>query len=392
MLQKTFPILILLSMNLIIFVGQDRFFLTHVKDRAEFLAQKGFKVHVLGKKTDEYYVRQIEALGFKFYDTRIRRDATNPFEALLNFIDIVSIYRRIRPDVVFHLGAKAIFLGTASAKLLGYSVSIVNAPIGLGHLFICKTAKSRILRNIVTFLYKLFLNTNKSKVIVENRDDINFFLNIGAVKKEDIRLIPGAGINTNVFVPNEKISYSRDCTIIMVARLIKEKGIYEFIAAAEMSYKEQLPLKYIVVGSPDFSNPSSLTKSEYKNLLKNPAVECVGFTENVLPLLQQADIACLPSYREGLPRSLIEACSCGLPIITTDTVGCREVVINGNGLIVPVGDKEALFNAIKTLAFSERLRKKMGVNSRNLAVQRFEAIKISEQTYQVIESLLINKV
>lgn len=379
-------------MNLIFFVGQDRFFLTHVKDRAEFFARKGFNVYVLGKKTSDHYVKQIEMLGFKFFDTKIRRDAINPLEALWNLIDVFSIYKRIRPDVVFHLGAKAIFLGSVSAKLLGKQVSIVNAPIGLGHLFICKTVKARILRNIVTFLYKLLLNTKKSKVIVENQDDINFFISLGAVKKENIFLIPGAGIDTKFFIPSEKISHPKDCTIIMVARLIKEKGIYEFIASAEMSFKERLPIKFIVVGSPDPNNPSSLTREEYEDLQKNPAVKCVGFTENVLQLLQQAEIACLPSYREGLPRSLIEACSCGLPIITTDTVGCRDVVINDNGLIVPVADKEALFNAIKTLAFSERLRKKMGMNSRNLAVQRFEVNKISEQTYQVVESLLVNRV
>lgn len=212
-----------------------------------------------------------------------------------------------------------------------------------------------------------------------------------AAKKEDIHLIPGAGINTEVYVPNEKAVHNEICTVVMVARLIKEKGVHEFIAVAEKSYKENLPLKFLLVGSPDFSNPSSLTEQEYQNLKKNPAVECIGFTENVLPLLQQSDIACLPSYREGLPRSLIEACSCGLPIVTTDTVGCREIVINNNGLIVPVANKEALFNAIKTLAFSEKIRKRMGVNSRSLAVKRFETNKISEQTYQIVESLYEQK-
>ena len=378
-------------MNIVIFVGQDRFFLSHVKDRAEFFAHKGFNVYVLGKKTEEQYVERIEALGFKFYDTKIQRDAISPFAALRNFLDIVSIYRSIRPDVVFHLGAKSIFLGTLAAKMLHGSVAILNAPIGLGHVFICRTIKAKILRTIVIFLYKLLLNPENSKVIVENEDDIRFFLNLKAAKKEDIHLIPGAGINTEVYVPNEKAIHNEICTVIMVARLIKEKGVHEFIAVAEKSYKENLPLKFLLVGSPDFSNPSSLTEQEYQNLKKNPAVECIGFTENVLPLLQQSDIACLPSYREGLPRSLIEACSCGLPIVTTDTVGCREIVINNNGLIVPVANKEALFNAIKTLAFSEKIRKRMGVNSRSLAVKRFETNKISEQTYQIVESLYEQK-
>lgn len=378
-------------MNLIIFVGQDRFFLSHVRDRAEYLSRKGFNVHVLGKKTEDQYVEQIEALGFKFHDTKIRRDAINPFVALQNFADVISIYRSIKPDIVFHLGAKPIFLGTVAARLLNSSVAILNAPIGLGHVFICKTFKAKILRYIVILLYKLLLNPIKSKVIVENQDDIRFFLNLRAARKEDICLIPGAGINTQVYVPAEKTDKNKNCTVIMVARLIKEKGIHEFIAAAEKSYEEHLPLKFVLVGSPDYHNPSSLTEQEYQNLKKNPAIECVGFSENVLPLLQQADIACLPSYREGLPRSLIEACSCGLPIITTDTVGCREIVINNNGLKVPVGNTEALFNAIKAVAFSAELRTEMGANSRSLAVERFETNKISEQTYLVMESLYEQK-
>lgn len=378
-------------MNLIIFVGQDRFFLSHVRDRAEYLSRKGFNVYVLGKKTEDQYVEQIEALGFKFHDTKIRRDAINPFVALQNFADVISIYRSIKPDIVFHLGAKPIFLGTVAARLLNSSVAILNAPIGLGHVFICKTFKAKILRNIVILLYKLLLNPKKSKVIVENQDDIRFFLNLRAARKEDICLIPGAGINTKVYVPGKKADKNKNCTIIMVARLIKEKGIHEFIAAAEKSYEEHLPLKFVLVGSPDYHNPSSLTEQEYQNLKKNPAIECAGFSENVLPSLQQADIACLPSYREGLPRSLIEACSCGLPIITTDTVGCREIVINNNGLKVPVGNAEALFNAIKAVAFSPEKRIKMGANSRSLAVERFETNKISEQTYQVMESLYEQK-
>lgn len=380
-----------LLMNLIIFVGQDRFFLSHVKDRAEFFAQKGFKVYVLGKKTDDRYVKEIESLGFAFYDTKIQRDDTNPLSAIKSLIKIISIYRNIKPDVSFHLGAKAIFLGTIAAKMFSKTVGIVNAPIGLGHVFICKTLRAKILRNVVVCLYKLLLNPNNSRVIVENQDDIHFFLNLNAVKAEDIYLIPGAGINTRVFLPRNKLGNNEDCTVIMVARLIREKGVYEFISAAEEAYKHKLPIKFVLVGSPDFSNPSSLTDCEYRNLLNNPAIKCEGFTENVLPLLQTADIACLPSYREGLPRSLIEACSCGLPIVTTDTVGCREIVINDNGLIVPVGDEKALFEAIKTLAFSRKQREIMGLKSRSLAVERFETNKISEKTYQVMESLYVRK-
>lgn len=378
-------------MNLIIFVGQDRFFLSHVKDRAEFFAQKGFTVHVLGEKTDDSYVKQIESLGFVFYDTKIRRDDINPLNAIRSLIKVFSFYRNIKPDISFHLGAKAIFLGTVAAKICNKTVGIVNAPIGLGHVFICKNLRAKILRNVVVCLYKLLLNPDNSKVIVENQDDIQFFLNLKAVKAEDIYLIPGAGINTKIFLPGNKLDNNHDCTVIMVARLIREKGVYEFIGAAEEAYKHKLPIKFVLVGLPDFNNPSSLTDHEYRNLLSNPAIRCEGFTENVLPLLQRADIACLPSYREGLPRSLIEACSCGLPVITTDTVGCREIVINDNGLIVPVGDKKALFEAIKTLAFSPKQRKEMGGRSRNLAVERFETNKISEKTYQVMESFYVRK-
>lgn len=374
-------------MNLIFFVAQDRFFLSHVKDRAEYFARKGWKIHVLAQKTSTHYVEQIEAQGFEFYDTEVRRDAIDPITALKNARRIISLYKKISPQVVFHLGAKAIFLGTFATKFLTHLPAVINAPIGLGHVFICKTRKAKMLRHITVFLYKHFLNPKHSRVIVENEDDINFFLSLGAVNKDHIFLIPGAGIDTKKFAPVVKQNSDGVCRVVMVARLIREKGVYEFISVANRIYREHLPITCLLVGAPDFHNPSSMTDREYRDLQDNPALKCLGFTENVIPVLQQADIACLPSYREGLPRSLIEACSCGLPIVTTNTVGCREIVLNNNGLTVPVGDKQALYEALVSMSRSPEMREEMGKNSRKLALDRFETNKISEQTYKVVENL-----
>lgn len=374
-------------MNLIFFTTQDRFFLSHIKDRADYFAGKGYKVYVLAEKTENKYVESIEALNFKFYNTNIRRDAVNPIMAVGHLFRIWSIYREIRPDIVIHLGAKSIFLGTIAAKFQTNLVSIINAPIGLGHIFVSNTFKTRLLRRLVVFLYRILLSPKKARVIVENQDDINFFLKIGAVKKEHVYLVPGAGVDTEKFIPRNSSLKNDSCHVIMVARLTREKGVYEFILAAETIFREKLPIKCQIAGKLDPNNPSSLTQEEFERLKRNPAVEYLGYSDDVISMLQQADIACLPSYREGLPRSLIEACSCGLPIITTDTVGCREIINNENGILVPVADEVALFQAIKTLSLSQEMRRSMGKKSRELAIRRFDKIKISEQTYKISQEV-----
>lgn len=372
-------------MKLLILTTQDRFFLSHVLERALFIKDKGWEIIVATEKTSDDYFRCIQQFGFKIYDTQIKRKSVNPFSQLQDIITLSKIYRYEKPDVCWHLGAKYIFWGTMAAKLFIPHVKILNSPIGLGFIYVSKSFKAKLLRPLVTFLYKVLLNPKNSFVIVENHDDIEFFIQINAVRETCVALIPGAGINTKIFTPSR--TKEKICKVVMLSRLIREKGVYEYIQAAKILHNEKVPVQMILVGEPDYGSPSSVTESEYKMLQHSDFIKCLGYQKDVLGILQSSHVCCLPSYREGLPRALIEATSCGLPVITTDAVGCRDIVLNKNGLLIKVGDIEDLYQAVRFMVENPDEREKMGANGRRLAMSRFDSQKICAQTYKVLEHL-----
>lgn len=261
----------------------------------------------------------------------------------MSIFRLFKIQSESKPDVSFHLGAKAIFYGTFTARIFNSNVGIINAPIGLGYVFASKTIKARLLRSVVLFLYKLFLNPERSQVIVKNFDDINCFVEKGYLNLKDSFCILGAGVNTNQFAPLPFSQRNSVCTVVMASRLINEKGVYDFVEVANRLHKMKIPVKMRLVGEPDYGNPSSITKKEFETIQKNPALECLGYQRNVIPFLQTAHICCLPSfYREGLPRILVEATSARLAILTTDTIGCRETVREQNGFLFQIHDVDEL--------------------------------------------------
>ncbi len=376
-------------MKLLILTTQDRFFLTHVKERALYCLNQGFKVAVAVQCTDERLCNEIRALGFTLFDTKVERQSINPFVELSNFARLLRIYWSFKPDLVWHLGAKAIGYGTACAQILRLTktVGIVNAPIGLGYVFASNDLKARCLRPILIFMYRLFLNPRHSKVIVENHDDIQSFIDWGALREEDAYCIPGAGVDTAVFCPsNNKNSV---LTVMMASRLIKEKGVWDFVHAAEILHKQNIPVKMVLVGEPDYGNPSSITKEEYECIKNNPALECWGFREDMAEVLKSADVFCLPSfYREGLPRSLIEAASSGLAILTTDNIGCREVVRNGNGYLFKCKDVDALVACIEEFVKSAKKVEEFKKKSRELACEIFDSRIICQNSYNILDQLV----
>ena len=375
-------------MRLLIFTNQDKFFLTHLLDRAKYFRDKGWTVYVAAQLTEETNKVMIERQGFLFFDTQINRKSVNPFEIIRSLMTIRKIYLSVNPDFCFHLGAKSIFMGTFIARILNRKIKIVNAPIGLGHIFISDSFKARILRPIVKQCYKAFLNPSGSQVIIENQDDINYFIGSKALRPDCAHLIQGAGIDTTRFYPLKKNTRNDLCIVVMVSRLIKEKGVREFIEAAKILSRKRLKFRMMLVGAPDFNNPSSLTQQEYEQIKQSNFVDCLGYKKDILEVLQSADICCLPSYREGLPRALIEATACGLPIVTTNVIGCRDIVINNNGILVEPRNPTDLADAIEYLILHKEDRELMGKNSRDLAVRRFDKELINKKTYKVFELML----
>lgn len=368
---------------------QDKFFLSHLKERAVFAINNGFDVTVAVQKTDEKYVREIRNLGCTFFDTGIERQSLNPLTQMRAICRLISIIKTVKPDISHHLGAKSIIYGTVANKLANLSSPscIVNAPIGLGYVYASDDLKARILRPIVRLLYKITLNPKNSFVILENPDDLNYFVNIGALDRNKAVCIYGAGVDTNIFCPSD--SKNDICTVVMASRLIKEKGVFEFIQAAKILKENSIPVHMQLVGEPDYGNPNSLSKQQFEELKSNPAIECLGYQDDVSGILKKAHICCLPSfYREGLPRFLIEGACCGLAIITTDTVGCREVVVDHNGYLLEPHNIDSLIDKIKELAENPTKTKEMGDRSRRVALKLFDKDLVCQQTLDVYKGLI----
>ena len=376
-------------MRILVITTQDRFFLSHIKERACYFRDQGCIVGVAAQKTSDHLCKEIKDLGFDFFDTGIERRAVNPISQFMALVRLFSIQNKFRPDVSYHLGAKAIFYGTLTARVHNSKVGIVNAPIGLGFVFASASWKAKVLRPLVLWLYKFFLNPANSRVIVENLDDIHFFIKEGCLDPKDAFCVLGAGVDTNIFTHTPFLERNKTCTVIMASRLIKEKGVWDFVEAANLLYKNNIPVRMQLIGAPDYGNPSSISEKEYESIKANPAIECLGFQSDVQSFFHKAHICCLPSfYREGLPRVLIEAASSGLALITTDTIGCKETIRENNGFLVRPHDVKKIVKDITYLVNNPVELKAMGERSRKVALRYFETKLICKRTFEIIKTLV----
>jgi len=365
--------------RLLYFLTEDWFFCSHFLDRARAAQAFGFEVAVAAREgKDGDFIR---SLGFRYFPTGLQRRSTNPLTELRLLLRIVQIYREFRPDIVHQAGAKPILYGTLAAKLTGVS-HILNAPIGMGYVFSSRDRKARLFRPILQSAYRLLVNPAGSRVVFENGDDLRTFVEWGAVRRDDAVLIRGAGVNLEACSPS--LAENDVPVVVLTARMLEDKGVREFVGAAHMLYDRGVRARFIMVGGADSSNPTAIPESTLKEWNGQKGVEWWGWRDNIPSVLQQSDIACLPSYREGLPKSLIEAAACGLPIVTTDTVGCREVVRDGrNGFLVPVRSVESLADALGKLIADRELRRRMGEESRRMAEEEFDTRRIAAETMAV---------
>ena len=363
--------------KILYFISEDSFFCSHRLPLAVAAVKKGYNVSLVTKVST--YGEYIKKQGINLIHFDINRSSINLFRCLKSIKKLVKIYKQEKPDLVHHVAIKNIIIGSISAYLSGVK-HVVNAITGMGYIYISKKKKVRILRFIINICFKILLNKKNTKVIMQNKDDLCFLSNSGIVKNDQMVLIRGAGVDTNEFLYQEDI-HNEYPIIIFPSRLLLDKGINEFIAAANILKKEGIKARFVLVGYIDHYNHSSISEDILKEYIESGDIEWWGNTLDMANVFTYANIVCLPSYREGLPKVLLEAASCGLPIVTTDTVGCREVVIDGkNGFLVPVYSKDALAHALKKLILDADLRKKMGLNGRNLVIKEFTIEKVVSET------------
>lgn len=341
------------------------FFVSHRLPLAQAAQAEGFDVHVT-TPDDGLGVATIKAAGLTWHHLPIDRGGTNLMREAAAVLFFIKQYRRIRPDIVHHVTIKPVLYGTLAARIAGVP-RVVNAISGLGYLF---TGERPMRRRLASLLYRLCLGHRDMTVIVQNEEDRAFFVANRLVDPATIVLIPGSGVDLAAF--NQPPDRTRP-TVVQTCRMLADKGVREFIAAATQLKPSYPDARFVLVGAPDPANPTSIPVAELDAANSAGIIEWLGHRRDIPTILAEATIYCLASYREGLPKSLIEAAAAGLPLITTDTSGCREVVRDDdNGLLVPVADATALAAAIARLLDDPGLRDRLGRAARFDAIARFD--------------------
>jgi len=370
--------------KLLYFVSEDWFFLSHFFDRAVAAREAGFDVSVVTRVAG--HGEPIRRAGLELLPLDMDRSGVSVAGDLRTIGALRAIYRRVRPDLVHHVALKPILYGTIAARAAGIR-RIVNAPVGMGFVFTSATLRARLLRPLVGTALKMLLNPRGSHVIVENEDDLRMLQARRMARAERMTLIRGAGVSTRLFHPVGEPPGPP--VVTLVARMLRDKGIFEFVEAARILRAEGVAAVFRLVGGPDPANPESIDVGQLEAWREAGVVEWLGPRADVAELLRRTHVACLPSYREGLPKALLEAAASGRPIVTTDVPGCREVVRDGiEGLLVPPRDPARLAHALRTLIADPALRSRMGAAARARAIDAFSVERVNAETLALYRRLL----
>lgn len=346
-----------------------------------FLQEQDVEVHVAGWGGDGY-AKNLKQMGVIFHDLPVSMSSISVLRDLRLVRAMMRLYRTVDPDVIHHFTIKPVIYGSIAAQLTG-KANIVNTITGLGYAF---TNASWLLSKIVRTMYRTALGRS-STVFFQNPDDRELFERLKIVRKDTTEVVPGSGVDVEYFHPNfHNPAESGDVKILFVGRLLKDKGIHEFISAAGKLHKNGDRLRFYALGDFDERNPSCISKSTLDDATAAGIVDWLGKTDDVRNYLTTADIVVLPSYREGVPRSLLEAAAMGIPLVATDVPGCRRVVEHGyNGLLVPPNDADSLAVAIDELANNVELRDQMGRAGREKVVAEFDEAIVLQKTWRAYQ-------
>ena len=354
--------------RLLFLVNEALFFTTHRLPVAMAAQAAGYDVHVAAPYQDGP-VSVIQGCGFDYYDLPLERGGRNFLGEMRLIARCFHLIRRIKPDLVHHVAMKPVIFGGLVSRILGVP-AVVHAITGMGFLFIRQDWLARALRVLIMPLYRYAFGHPNARVIFQNPDDLDLFLQQELVRKDITVLIKGCGVDVETFAPTSPPS--GPAVVMFPARILGDKGGHEFIHAARTHKAAGSEARFVLVGRRDPANPTDVEEATIRGWEQEGLVEWWGFQTNMPEILTRAHIICMPSYREGLPRSLIEAAACGLPIVTADVPGCREVVRDGiSGYLVPVRDGTATTAAIGKLLVDPDLRRSMGQAARQLALDEF---------------------
>lgn len=332
----------------------------------------------------------IEEEGLQFFPLLLRRNRKNVIPEVFSIAQLASLYKRLSPDLIHHVSLKPVLYGSLAARIAG-APAVVNGITGLGYTFVNGGLRKHLLRKALELGLTVTMSHRNSRVIFENPDDQNLFIQKGIVKRSHARLIAGSGVDTTRFVPSPE---PPGCpTILLPARMLWDKGIGELVQAARILKERSIDFRVFLAGRLDPGNPASISEQQLRDWEREGLVQWLGNVADMPDLFAQCHIVCLPSsYREGIPMALIEGAAAGRPLVTTDMPGCREIVRHEhNGILVPVKNVQMLVEALHTLIANPNMRHEMGQKGRELAIDQFSKEIIVGETLDVYRELLGNK-
>jgi glycosyltransferase involved in cell wall biosynthesis len=363
--------------RLLYVVTEDWAFLSHRLPMARAAREAGFEVHVATRVSGG--AAAIEAEGFVLHPVPFRRGSLSPVSTFSTIAALRRVHREVKPALTHHVALQACVLGMLAT--LGRPAACINAFIGLGYLFTSESGKARAGRTLIGVLLRFLINRKNSIALVQNSDDMAALISLG-IAKGRIALIPGSGVDTDRFTPIPEPAGAP--TFGFVGRLLDDKGIRTLVAAHRLLRARVPNARLLIAGTPDPANPASVTEAEAKSWNEQPGIAWLGHVNDIAGFWAQAHIAVLPSRREGMPLSLMEAAACGRAMIASNVPGCREVVIHEhNGLLFAVDDAPALADAMARLAADPQLRSRYAVAARKRAVERFAADIIGRETVEL---------
>jgi glycosyltransferase involved in cell wall biosynthesis len=372
--------------RLMFVVNVDWFFLSHRLRIAQRAMNEGYEVHIACGTTG----REVELarLGLVTHPLKMTRGHAGPFSTLKVFFDLFVLFRRVKPDLVHLVTIKPVLLGGMAARLAGVS-AVVAAVSGLGFVFTGEGILAAVRRLFVGFLYRLALGHKNLNVIFQNPDDRDTLRRITRLALSQTSMIRGSGVDLYRY----QVASMPELPIVMLAaRLLKDKGVLEFVEASNLLIAQGCSARFVLVGTIDPENPASLTQQEIAEIRKQRKVEVWGHRENMPEVLASATIVVLPSYREGLPKVLLEAAACGRAVITADVPGCRDAIEPGvTGLLVPARNAFALADAIGHLLDDAARCKALGDSGRRLAEREFDVEQVAARHMQIYSGLLASR-
>lgn len=369
---------------LLFLVTEDWYFLSHRLPLAVEAAKAGYTVSVATRV--QAHGGRIAQSGIRVIPFALGRDFTNPLAELVILWRLIRLYLRERPTAVYHVGMKPVVYGSLAAMIAGIKGRI-NAIAGLGYVFTSRRLKARISRPLLRAVLRVVLGGEKSRVIVQNRNDQQALMEITGRDAQSVVLIPGVGVDLDQFSASDEKGGIP--VVLFAGRMLWDKGVGNFIEAAERLRSRGIRARFILAGTPDDGNPASVPMAQLEAWHRSEIVEWLGRREDMPAVYASCHLVCLPSaYGEGIPKVLIEAAASGRAIVTTDIPGCREIVRHGlNGLLVPPHDVEALANALVSLIDDPEKRRAMGAAGRKIAEAEYGLALVNRQSLAVIETV-----